>query len=85
VIPPEHNAEFVCHMEDVLDLYKLPYDPDYPLVCFDESSKQLVSETRQPLPIEAGQPERYDHEYERQGVCNLLDLLQNRFRDMLMS
>ena len=67
MIPPEHNAEFVCHMEDVLDLYKLPYDPDYPLVCFDESSKQLVSETRQPLPIEAGQPERYDHEYERQG------------------
>jgi hypothetical protein len=58
-------------MEDVLELYKLPYDPDYPVVCLDESSKQLVSETRQPLPLEAGQPERYDHEYERQGVCNL--------------
>jgi hypothetical protein len=54
-----------------LELYKLPYDPDYPVVCFDESSKQLVSETRQPLPIEAGQPERYDHEYERQGGGNL--------------
>jgi len=71
VIPPENNAEFVCQMEDVLELYKLPYDPDYPVVCLDESSKQLVSETRQPLPLEAGQPERYDHEYERQGVCNL--------------
>jgi len=71
VIPPEHNAEFVCQMEEVLDLYKLPYDPDYPLVCLDESCKQLVSETRQPLPLEAGQPERYDYEYERQGVCNL--------------
>ena len=58
-------------MEDVLELYKLPYDPDYPVVCFDESCKQLVSETRQPLPLEVGQPERYDHEYERQGVCNL--------------
>jgi len=71
VIPPEANAEFVCQMEEVLDLYKLPYDPDYPVVCFDESSKQLVSETKKPLPPESGQPERYDYEYKREGVCNL--------------
>jgi transposase len=58
-------------MEDVLDVYKLPYDPLYPQVCFDECSKQLVSETRLPLPLQPGQPARYDYEYERQGVCNL--------------
>ncbi|MEM6447482.1 MAG: IS630 family transposase [Cyanobacteria bacterium P01_D01_bin.123] len=71
VIPPQASAKFVAHMEDVLDLYKQPYDPLYPQVCFDECSKQLVAETRQPLPVEPGQPVRYDYEYERQGVCNL--------------
>lgn len=58
-------------MEDVLDVYKQPYDPLYPQVCFDECSKQLVAETRVPLPVEPGQPARYDYEYERHGVCNL--------------
>jgi transposase len=58
-------------MEDVLDVYTLPYDPLYPTVCMDETSKQLVGETRQPLPVEPGQPQRYDYEYERNGVCNL--------------
>lgn len=71
MIPVEANAAFVAHMENVLDVYKQPYDPLYPQVCFDECSKQLVSETRQPLPLEAGQPVRYDYEYERQGVYNL--------------
>ncbi len=58
-------------MEDVLDLYTLPYDPRYPQVCFDETSKQLIGETRTPLPAEPGQPERYDYEYVRNGVANL--------------
>lgn len=58
-------------MEDVLSVYKLPYDPRYPIVCFDETSKQLVKETQVPLPMQAGQPERYDYEYERNGVRNL--------------
>ncbi len=58
-------------MEDVLDVYKQPYDPLYPQVCFDECSKQLVIETRLSLPVEPGQPARYDYEYERNGVCNL--------------
>jgi DDE superfamily endonuclease len=58
-------------MEDILDLYAEPYDPYYPLVCFDESPYQLVSEVRQPLPIALGQPVRYDDEYRREGTCNL--------------
>ena len=49
MIPPEANAEFVCQMEDILELYTRPDDPDYPLVCFDESSKQLISEVKKPL------------------------------------
>jgi hypothetical protein len=58
-------------MEDVLDLYTQPHDPQRPLVCFDETSKELVSETRQPIPAAPGQPERYDYEYQRNGVSNL--------------
>ena len=69
-IPPQANAKFVYHMEDVLDVCTRPADPSRPLVCFDESPEQLVSETRHPLPIQPGQPERYDYEYRRQGVAN---------------
>jgi len=70
-IPPKANAEFVYHMEDVLDVYKRPADPTRPTVCFDEIPVQLVSETRQPLPMQPGQPELYDYEYRREGVANL--------------
>jgi hypothetical protein len=70
-IPPESNAEFVCAMEDVLDVYHRPYCCEYPLVCLDESSKQHVLETRQPIKAEPGQSMRYDYEYERNGVSNL--------------
>lgn len=58
-------------MEEVLDLYHEPYDPELPLVCMDETSKQLVAESRTPLPMEPGQPRRFDYEYERNGVANL--------------
>jgi hypothetical protein len=58
-------------MEDVLDVYHLPYDPDYPVVCFDESNKQLIAEKRKSIPTEPGQLERYDYEYKRNGVRNL--------------
>lgn len=68
---PAANAEFVYHMEDVLDVYKRPFDPIHPLVCFDESPEQLVSETRKALPMQPGKPERYDYEYHREGVANL--------------
>ena len=70
-IPPEADADFVYHMEDVLTVYKRPADPEFPIVCFDETPQQLVSEMRQPLPPEPGQPERYDYEYRREGVANL--------------
>ena len=58
-------------MENVLNLYHQGYDALYPLVCFDESSKQLIAETRTPLPMRPGEAARYDYEYDRQGVCNL--------------
>jgi hypothetical protein len=70
-IPPDANAEFVWRMEDVLAVYKLPYDPDYPLVCMDESSKQLVAEVRPPQGVKPGRVRREDNEYERKGTCNL--------------
>jgi transposase len=70
-IPPKQNAQFVYHMEDVLDVYQRPEDPRYPLICFDETPVQLVSETRKALPLKAGQPERYDYEYHREGTANL--------------
>jgi transposase len=58
-------------MEDVLDVYERPEDPKRPLVCMDECPKQLIGETRTPLPPEPGKPERYDSEYVRNGTCNL--------------
>ncbi len=70
-IPPEQNAEFVCAMENVLEVYHRPYDPKRPVVCMDETSKQLVKETRLPQPARPGQPERFDYEYERNGTANV--------------
>jgi hypothetical protein len=61
----------VAAMEDVLEVYHRPYDEKRPLVCLDESSKQLIGETIQPIPAAPGQPERFDHEYVRNGVMNL--------------
>lgn len=58
-------------MEDVLDVYKRPHDPSYPLVCLDEATKQLIKEAHPPLPLKPGQPARYDYEYERNGTANL--------------
>jgi DDE superfamily endonuclease len=58
-------------MEAVLDLYAEPADPKRPRVCFDETTKQLVAEVRDPLPVTPGQVERYDYEYHRNGVANL--------------
>jgi len=71
VIPPKANADFVCALEDVLEVYTRPYDPQRPMVCLDESSKQLVKETRCPIPARPGQPRRVDYEYERNGTANL--------------
>jgi uncharacterized small protein (DUF1192 family) len=63
-------------MEDVLDLYAEPYNPAFPVVCFDERPYQLIGETRQPLPCAPGEPARYDYEYQRLGTCNLFTYLQ---------
>jgi hypothetical protein len=70
VIPPERDAEFVANMEDVLDVYQRPYNPDYPVVCMDEQPTQLIQETRTAIPAQPGQPERVDYEYERKGVAD---------------
>ena len=70
-IPPKQNAEFVCAMENVLETYKRPYDPKNPVMCMDETSKQLVAETRTPQAAGPGKPARYDYEYERQGTANV--------------
>jgi hypothetical protein len=74
VIPPEANAAFVAAMEDVLEVYHRPRDPDRPVVCLDETTKQLIKETRVPIPARPGQPARHDYEYERNGVANLFML-----------
>jgi len=58
-------------MEDVLAVYTRPRDPDCPLVCVDETSKQLLAETRVPIAMKAGRPARFDYEYERRGTANL--------------
>jgi hypothetical protein len=58
-------------MEDVLEVYHRPRDPEYPVVCVDETSKQLISETRIPIKAKPGQPARHDYEYERNGTANL--------------
>lgn len=65
------HAEFVCAMEDVLEVYHRPHDPTRPRVCLDETSKPLVGEVVQPIPAEPGQPERFDYEYMRHGTANL--------------
>jgi len=58
-------------MEQVLDIYKSPYDQFHPVVCMDESPKQLIKETRVPVPMKPGQEERVDFEYEKYGVANI--------------
>jgi hypothetical protein len=70
-IPPAQDAAFVCQMEQVLEVYKRPYDPARPVVCMDEQPKQLISESRRPIPSAPGRPERVDYEYTREGTCTV--------------
>lgn len=63
-------------MEDVLEVYKQPYDPKRPLVCVDEMPKQLLMDTREPIPTRPGEPERFDYEYKRGGVADLFMLFE---------
>lgn len=71
VIPPEKNSEFVANMEFVLDVYKKPYNADYPVVCMDESPKQLIAEQRSSIAMKPGQEAREDYKYIRNGVVNI--------------
>src|SRR5438445_5149810 len=75
-LPEAPSGEFVYHMEDVLEVYTRPYDPRRPQVCLDETSVQLVGETRTPVPMAPGRPARYDYEYERNGVAAVFMLTE---------
>ena len=70
MIPPEHSSHFVANMERVLDVYKLPYNEDYPVVCMDESPKQLIEQIAS-TAIRPGQEARVDYEYIRHGMVNI--------------
>jgi hypothetical protein len=70
-LPEGPSADFVAALEDVLDVYHRPYDPQQPVVCMDECSKQLIGEVREPLPAKPGQVAKYDSEYVRRGTANV--------------
>lgn len=70
-IPPIQNAAFVAAMEDILSVYRLPYDVEYPVICMDESSKQLIGEVRQALGCKPGKTKKIDDEYVRYGVAQI--------------
>ena len=71
VIPPKHNSYFVAAMEKVLDVYKRAYSWLFPVVCMDESPKQLIRETRRSIVMKSGHDRKEDFEYERCGVVNI--------------
>lgn len=71
VIPPEADAEFAAHMEEVLETYAKPYDSTHPVLCMDEQPVQLVKETRKPIAATAKHPRRVDYEYERAGTASI--------------
>ncbi len=71
MIPPQGNADFAAAMEKVLDVYRRPYDAAFPVVCMDETPRQLIGETRVPIPSAPGRALRQDYEYRRCGTCNV--------------
>ena len=71
MIPPRQSSHFVAAMEQVLDVYKRPYNKANPVVCMDETPKQLIKEVRKSLPMKPGFEKRVDYEYSRCGVCNV--------------
>ena len=70
-IPPKQNAAFVADLEQVLDVYQRPYDSRYPVICMDESNKQLIGDVQPPLPVKPGHVKKDDCNYERHGTGNL--------------
>lgn len=83
VIAPARSGEFVANMEKVLDIYKKPYDAEHPVICMDESPKQLIQELRSPIAMKVGKEKRVDYDYLRHGVVNIFmanePLKGNRF------
>ena len=75
-IPPKQNADFVAKMEDVLDVYALPYDEKYPVVCIDEKPYQLLDEVRDPMPMEQGISAKMDNEYKRCGTSSIFVMIE---------
>jgi hypothetical protein len=76
VIPPEQNSRFVAKMEDVLAVYRRPYDPERPVVCMDEMSRQLLQQVRAPIEMRRGAPYREDHHYRRNGTASLFTFFE---------
>jgi hypothetical protein len=89
VIPPEQNSDFVANMERVLDIYKKPYDAAFPVVCMDESPKQLIGEGRPSRAMGPGREARVDYEYVRHGAVNIFmanePLMGKRFAEVTVS
>ncbi len=75
-IPSKDDADFVACMEDVLDIYELPYDPMYPVVCMDEKPYQLLDDVREPLPARPGDDQKTDSEYMRNGTCSIFAFVE---------
>ena len=76
VIPPECDAEFVAHMEDVLSVYERPYNAEIPVLCMDEQPVQLIKEVKASIPATKSHARRVDYEYERAGVANVFMLAE---------
>ena len=75
-IPSKEDADFVACMEDVLDVYELPYDPARPVVCMDEKPYQLLGDVREPLPMRPGDDLKTDSEYKRNGTCSIFAFVE---------
>ena len=75
-IPSKDDADFVACMEDVLDVYELPYDPMYPVVCMDEKPYQLLDDVREPLSARPGSNLKTDSEYRRNGTCSIFAFVE---------
>ena len=84
VIPPEADAEFVAHMEEVLETYEKPYDPNVPVLCMDEQPVPLLKETRSPIPATAKHGERlFGGGFQAYGLEAVLDAASGQFLDLL--
>lgn len=70
-IPPKESAEFVANMEDILNIYEMPYNPKLPVVCMDEKPYQCLANSREPLPMRPVDNQKIDSKYVREGTCSI--------------